>query len=226
MNDITALKSVPLFGGMADREVGLLQSMMTSQHYVPGQLIIRQGEPGEHFHVIMQGTVEYLTSDAEGKELILDTAGAGAFFGELSMITGQPRAIRVRAKDRVETRALARKDFFEFLRVNPNAAIEVLKALGDRLYTTDKLLGQSVSKNVNEMMDDETSTIGHAPCISDGFATVMGSWSFLILMTLFLIAWMVLNIVHWLHHWDESPFVLLNLGAGGLSWRRTRRRSS
>jgi uncharacterized membrane protein len=208
MNDLTALKSVPLFAGMADQELASLQAVMTPQHYVPAQLIIRQGEPGEHLHAIMQGTVEYLTSDAEGKELILDTAGPGAFFGELSMITGQPRAVRVRAKDHVETRALHRKDFFEFLRTNPHAAIEVLKAMGERLYTTDQLLRQSVSKNVNEVMDDKL-TIGQR--ISDSFATVMGSWSFIILMTIFLIIWMVLNVIRWIHHWDESPFVMLNL---------------
>jgi uncharacterized membrane protein len=39
----------------------------------------------------------------------------------------------------------------------------------------------------------------------------MGSWSFLIVMSLFLLMWMVLNIVRWIHHWDESPFVMLNL---------------
>ena len=114
----------------------------------------------------------------------------------------------MRAKDRVETRALHRKDFFEFLRTNPNAAIEVLKAMGERLYTTDQLLRQSVSKNVNKVMDEKL-TLGQR--ISDGFATVMGSWSFIIVMSLFMIVWMVLNIVRWIHHWDESPFVMLNL---------------
>ena len=84
----------------------------------------------------------------------------------------------------------------------------MLKVLGQRLSTTDKLLRQSVSKNVNEIMEDKL-TIGQR--ISDGFATVMGSWTFIIVMTLFLIAWMVLNILRWVHHWDESPFVLLNL---------------
>jgi uncharacterized membrane protein len=56
---------------------------------------------------------------------------------------------------------------------------------------------------------DKKLTIGQR--VSDGFATVMGSWSFLIVMTLFLIVWMVLNIVRWVRHWDESPFVMLNL---------------
>ncbi len=208
MEDIAALKSVPLFGGMNDSQMSGLRALMKSNHFVPGQTIIREGEPGDYFHVIVAGTVQYITSDATGNELILDTAGEGAFFGELSMITGEPRAIRVRAKDQVNTLALDRKDFYEFLRTRPDAAIDMLKVLGQRLSTTDKLLRQSVSKNVNEIMEDK-QTIGQR--ISDGFATVMGSWTFIILMTFFLIAWMVLNILRWVRHWDESPFVLLNL---------------
>ena len=155
MEDVAALKAVPLFAGMSDKEVAGLRALMQANHFVPGQMIIREGEPGDYFHVIMKGTVEYITSDANGNELILDSAGAGAFFGELSMITGQPRAIRVRSKDQVDTLALGRNDFYDFLRTNPDAAIDVLKALGTRLYTTDKLLRQSVVRNVNEIMEDK-----------------------------------------------------------------------
>src|SRR5262245_54366201 len=115
MSDATALKSVPLFANMHDEEVASLQALMSAQRYMPGQLIIREGEPGDLFHIIMKGAVEYVSSDANGNDLILDTAGAGAFFGELSMITGEPRVIRVRAKDQVETLALDRRQFFDFL---------------------------------------------------------------------------------------------------------------
>src|SRR5207247_5811372 len=177
MEELTTLKTVSLFGAMNETELTGLRALMKSNHFVPGQMIIREGEPGDYFHVIMKGTVEYITSDANGNELILDSAGAGAFFGELSMITGEPRAIRVRSKDHVDTLALGRNDFYEFLRTNPDAAIDVLKALGQRLYTTDKLLRQSVSKNVNEVME-EKSTLGQK--IADAFASLMGSWTFII----------------------------------------------
>src|SRR3954466_363181 len=112
MDNIAVLKSVPLFSGLSDPEVAAICAIMEEKHFAPGQVIIREGEPGDYFHVILRGNVEYVSSDAEGKELILDTATAGGFFGELSMLTGAPRAIRVRAKDAVGTLALDQTAFF------------------------------------------------------------------------------------------------------------------
>jgi uncharacterized membrane protein len=47
--------------------------------------------------------------------------------------------------------------------------------------------------------------------IADGFAAFVGSWAFVIGMTALMGAWIVLNSVAWIRHWDEYPFVLLNL---------------
>jgi uncharacterized membrane protein len=42
-------------------------------------------------------------------------------------------------------------------------------------------------------------------------AATMGSWRFIILQSLLLAAWIVLNVVAWRAHWDPYPFILLNL---------------
>ncbi len=47
--------------------------------------------------------------------------------------------------------------------------------------------------------------------ISDGLANGMGSWSFIIIQTIFVILWMILNIIAYVYHWDPYPFILLNL---------------
>ena len=39
----------------------------------------------------------------------------------------------------------------------------------------------------------------------------MGSWTFLLVQSLFIMAWMILNVVAWCHHWDPRPFIMLNL---------------
>src|ERR1700752_1468195 len=55
----------------------------------------------------------------------------------------------------------------------------------------------------------ETYTTGQR--IADIVATGMGSWSFIISQTLFVILWMGLNVIGWIKHWDAYPFILLNL---------------
>lgn len=63
-------------------------------------------------------------------------------------------------------------------------------------------------KNVNEVQA-QGLTAGER--IADAFAAVMGSWTFIIVQSLVLAAWIALNIVGWIRHWDPYPFILLNL---------------
>jgi len=47
--------------------------------------------------------------------------------------------------------------------------------------------------------------------IADSVANNMGSWRFIIIQTIIVILWMILNIVAFVSHWDPYPFILLNL---------------
>jgi len=47
--------------------------------------------------------------------------------------------------------------------------------------------------------------------IADGLAKGMGSWAFIIIQTILVLAWMTLNILAYVNHWDPYPFILLNL---------------
>jgi uncharacterized membrane protein len=63
-------------------------------------------------------------------------------------------------------------------------------------------------QNVNKLVD-EGATFGQQA--ADGVARVMGSWHFVIIQSAILVAWGVLNVVAWVHHWDPYPFILMNL---------------
>ena len=47
--------------------------------------------------------------------------------------------------------------------------------------------------------------------LADKVTTGMGSWKFIIIQTIVVIIWMVLNVVGFMYHWDVYPFILLNL---------------
>ena len=202
------LRNVHLFSTMDDQELDALRAILHTNQFLPGQVIIREGEPGDRFHIIISGTVEYVSADAEDNELILDDEGPGSYFGELSMLTGEPRTLRVRARDEVKTLSMERHHFHDFLLKHPHAGIDVLTVLGKRLYRTDAMLRKSISRNVNEVFESNLS-IGAR--ISDGFAAIMGSWPFIIVQSALLITWVGLNINAWVEQWDPYPFILLNL---------------
>jgi uncharacterized membrane protein len=62
--------------------------------------------------------------------------------------------------------------------------------------------------NVNDLFEGKL-TFGQRA--ADRVAKVVGSWKFIIIQTVILAAWAVLNVVAWTQHWDPYPFILMNL---------------
>jgi uncharacterized membrane protein len=63
-------------------------------------------------------------------------------------------------------------------------------------------------RNVNEIVDEKL-TIGQK--VADAVAANMGSWRFIIIQSIILATWIILNTIAFIHHWDPYPFILLNL---------------
>jgi len=202
------LREVPLFSEMDEQEVSEIRALMDELKYKTGQTIVREGELGNLFYIITEGEVQVTIRDADGQDVVLQDLGPGGFFGELSMLTSEPRSAMVRAMENVTLLALEREEFFSFLKKRPSAAIDVLVELGGRLRDMDAILRRSVSRNVN-VVDEESLTIGQR--IADLVADTMGSWRFIIVQSTMLAVWITLNATAWINHWDPYPFILLNL---------------
>jgi uncharacterized membrane protein len=70
------------------------------------------------------------------------------------------------------------------------------------------LLHPHYPRNVNVQHDDQL-TVGQR--VADKVASTMGSWRFIIIQSCILGAWIVLNVIGLVNHWDPYPFILLNL---------------
>jgi uncharacterized membrane protein len=208
MNDVELLKHVPLFSQMDDDELAGLRGMMELTSFTAGESIIHEAEAGNEFYVLLDGRVQVEVLDAGGAQVVVEDIGPGGFFGELSMLTNEPRSAGVKAVDDARTLSLDRDQFLEFLRHHPHAAVDVLTVLGQRLNRTAELLRARVSRNVN-VVDDDRMTVGQR--IADTVATTMGSWRFIIIQSTLLVLWILLNVTAWVNHWDPYPFILLNL---------------
>ena len=63
-------------------------------------------------------------------------------------------------------------------------------------------------RDVNEVFQERMTTGQRA---ADWLAGVVGSWGFIIVQSVILMLWAMLNITAWVHHWDPYPFILMNL---------------
>ena len=71
------------------------------QSFSPGEIILKEGEPGNTAYIIHQGSVE-VTKKLLGKDQALGTLQKGDFFGEISLITAVPRTATVKALEEVQ----------------------------------------------------------------------------------------------------------------------------
>ena len=100
------LKGVEAFKNLTPHELTDVAERMTRRQFMPGEVIIREGEAGEELFLISEGEVEI---EREGHEVA--RLGAGDFFGELALMSGNPRNANVIATKPVDTYVLGKNDF-------------------------------------------------------------------------------------------------------------------
>jgi NADH dehydrogenase len=88
---------------------------VSSAHYQPGDVIIKQGDPPSNFYVIKQGEVDVVrsTPNDPGGEVVV-VLGPGSFFGEKALLNDEPRVASVRARTAVEVLVLGKNIFSQF----------------------------------------------------------------------------------------------------------------
>ncbi len=211
MSSVTTqrLAEIPLFSNMDDEERRELRSLMTERIFQPGQLVMKAGEEVSSLQIIERGEVEIWLIDTDGKKVVLDVLGPGKFIGELAMLTGESRSASVTSSEEVATLELDRDAFFDFLRRRPEAAIDVLTELGERLKHTNDILRTRVSRNPNDEIDEHLSFGQRVADIMAGFS---GSIPWLLLNLVIFVIWLVANTAGpKIDQFDPFPFQFLTM---------------
>jgi putative ABC transport system ATP-binding protein len=100
------LKGVEAFKNLTPHELTDVAERMTRRQFMPNEVIIHEGDAGEELFLISEGEVEV---DRAGREVA--RLGPGDFFGELSLMSGDPRNATVVAMKPVDTYVLGKDDF-------------------------------------------------------------------------------------------------------------------
>jgi CRP/FNR family transcriptional regulator len=117
-----------LFTGLPPDQLRAIAGQAQEVEFPKGRVIARQGEVGTGFFVVESGAVRVVR---DGEELAV--LGVGEFFGELSVLDGQPRIAQVVALEETRCLALASWDFERVLVENPSVALGILRGLASRL---------------------------------------------------------------------------------------------
>lgn len=117
---------VPLLAQLEARELAEIVRLLRSSEVTSGSIICRQGDPGDQMYFIVEGTV--LVSTSEPVWL-----GSGDYFGELSLITGEPRTATVSASSETSLLILDVSDFRVLLANSPKIANAIESVAKQRL---------------------------------------------------------------------------------------------
>jgi putative ABC transport system ATP-binding protein len=96
-------------------ELTEISQKMIKEHYLPGAAIIRQGDEGDKFYLIRDGSVNVLVKQGDEPPRQVSTLGPGQFFGEAALLTGQPRNATIVAKEDAVLYGLKKEDFLAAL---------------------------------------------------------------------------------------------------------------
>lgn len=138
---IKTLKRVELFAQMTDDELRKLAERLKYAPFAKGNIIARQGTPAQHWlFIIISGEAEVYLEGTGGEKRSLNVLSNGAFFGEMSLMTGSPRVATVIARTDVECYRLDKEAFEEILLARPSIAEEVSHVLVARRLQLDSAL--------------------------------------------------------------------------------------
>jgi CRP-like cAMP-binding protein len=213
--EMSLLTGVPLFERFNDEERAVLASQLDEVTFDAGQLIFRRGDPGGAIFIVASGEVEIFIEDSTGARVVFETAKVGDFFGELSLLDGDPRSASAQALSKTLALRVDRGDLEMLFTRHPGAALDVLSVIGRRLREADRLLGvRAAGASPNQIVEERLTPVQR---IADFAAAFSGTFTFLAVHGLWFCAWIVVNVAAKEGYlparflFDEYPFGLLTM---------------
>lgn len=134
-------KPVPLFSELTPDEFSALVDKLLTHKLPKDSMVIRQGDPGNSMFVIIQGAVGVVRREKDGKEISLAELKEGDFFGEIALVSGQPRIASVITTEETELLELTRSDVAKVIGKYPRVKEIIQNFCKERIKDTkEKIL--------------------------------------------------------------------------------------
>src|SRR5258707_9064185 len=128
--DPAFVANISLFQQLDDDERGVLASVMLERPVKVGEVLFKAGDPGDSMFIVQTGKVELFVKDKAGQKIVLHVSEPGEFFGELSLLDGGSRTATGNVVEEGTLLVLDREDLQQLFRKRPDAALDMLAAMG------------------------------------------------------------------------------------------------
>lgn len=142
--EVELIRRFPIFSKIAPAKQKLLCFSSERLTYSPGQEIFHAGAVGDACYVVIDGQID-ISIDRPAGPLIISTVGANELIGEIAIFGHVPRTATATAKTRLEVLRISAELFRSVIRENPDAAIELIRILADRLANTTAFVARQAA---------------------------------------------------------------------------------
>ncbi len=126
-------RNMPMFADCSDAELDEIDRLADEVHVPTGRTVMRQGDLGQEFAVIVSGTVDIVRDD-----VVVAQLGPGDYFGEIALLEAIPRTASVVATSDLVLEVIDRRGFNTLLDDLPSISRSMLKGMAHRLVELER----------------------------------------------------------------------------------------
>lgn len=136
------LRREPLFECLADEELERLLEQASVNHFGRGERVIEEGAEGDSMFVLLRGTAQVSVA-RNGTALRVGVLRSGDCFGEMSLLTGEPRTATIQAEGDCEVLEIGKTVMAELLRDSPKCLEQLSELLAKRKIETEGIVREA-----------------------------------------------------------------------------------
>ena len=147
---VDLLKGVELFSELNEEQLGMIANLVIVKNYNRDETVVLEGDDSvQALYLIASGSVQVYMTGIDGRETILSFLERGDFFGEMSLIDGEPRSASVRTVTDAKLLVIHRESFLSLIRKTPEIAMALMSELCKRLRKANKQIGSLSTMSVS-----------------------------------------------------------------------------
>ncbi|MGD9561014.1 MAG: cyclic nucleotide-binding domain-containing protein [Pyrinomonadaceae bacterium] len=128
---VNRLSGIPIFAPLSEEEIDRLARSSKARVYAPGEAIVRHGREGNSMFVITRGSVD-VQIDQGNQTRTINTLNESDYFGEMSLLTGEPRTATVVAAEESEVVQISKSALKPIFEANPYLVDSICKVIEER----------------------------------------------------------------------------------------------
>lgn len=146
----SGLKEIPFLSNLPDQTLSELASHAKKNSFHKHSFIISEGDETSSLYILLSGKVRVFSSDVHGKEVTLLIQTAASYFGELALLSNEPRSASVVALENTTCAIISQVDFKRWLSNHPDVAFGLIQDLAGTVRRLTDKVRQLALSNVYE----------------------------------------------------------------------------